>query len=119
MIDFFDEDFPLTKAQEEELARQAERAAAALEEDREAMNAVAEHELESLSDRVIREERQSREEAKKAEQASHAEEPAAGAGQAGEESEEQSNIEAPKETGADTSENPPKESMKEPETGSA
>ena len=54
MIDFFDEDFPLTKAQEEELARQAERAAAALEEDREAMNAVAEHELESLSDRVIR-----------------------------------------------------------------
>lgn len=119
MIDFFDEDFPLTKAQEEELARQAERAAAALEEDREAMNAVAEHELESLSDRTIREERQSREEAKKAEQASHAEEPAAGAGQAGEESEEQSNIEAPKETGADTSENPPKESVKEPETGSA
>lgn len=119
MIDFFDEDFPLTKAQEEELARQAERAAAALEEDREAMNAVAEHELESLSDRTIREERQSREEAKKAEQASHAEEPAAGADQAGEESEEQPNIEAPKETGADTSENPPKESVKEPETGSA
>ena len=119
MIDFFDEDFPLTKAQEEELARQAERAAAALEEDREAMNAVAEHELESLSDRTIREERQSREEAKKAEQASHAEELAAGADQAGEESEEQPNIEAPKETGADTSENPPKESVKEPETGSA
>ncbi len=53
MIDFFDEEFPLTKRQEEEMARQAAQALASQaitsEIEREAMKAVAEHELERLS----------------------------------------------------------------------